>query len=102
MRNTLLTTLATLAKEWRVTLQFRPTEYITGSPDGWTSLLHLTIGPNYGQLGARTPAIFLHKDKGLYITGSVNQNYDYYQYFEFPPIGKWTRLEVGQREEDGE
>ena len=37
MRNTLLTTLATLAKEWRVTLQFRPTEYITGSPHGHTT-----------------------------------------------------------------
>ena len=102
MRSTLLTTLATLAKEWRVTLQFRPTKYIIGS-GGWTSVLHLTIGGDNVEHGDMTPGIFLEKGEALSIWSSVNENHRYSsQGLELPPIGNWTKIEVGQREEDGE
>jgi len=100
-QDNLLSTLANLGKEWRVTLQFKPTEYITGTAiNDWTSLIHLTIGRNKAQHGDRTPAIFLHKDLGFCIASSVNDDDDFYQ--KLPPIGNWTMIEICQREEDGE
>ena len=104
VRDTLLATLATMAKEWRVTLQFRPTEYITSSAH--TSVLHLTTSSTntYDQHGDRIPAIFIYGNRqdGLSVRSSVNDKPNYYAQFDLPPIDAWTKLEVGQREDAGQ
>lgn len=92
MQNTLLTTLDTLAKEWRVTFQFRPTEYLN---DTNTSLLLLMTE------GKRTPAIFFIDNVGMYIELDTDTDQNG-KILKPPPIGEWTNITVGQRKEDGE
>ena len=84
VKGTLLATLATLGKEYRVTLQFWPTQYITSSTDnpyGLTSLLHLTTTEqstsNVTELlqhGVTTPAIYIEEARGLHIGSSFGKN----------------------------
>ena len=104
MQDTLLATLDTLAKEWRVTLQFRPTEYINRS--GHTSVLHLTTSntsSSFDQHGDRIPAIFIYyRPNGLSVRSSVNDEPNYARQFDLPPVNAWTKLEVGQREDTGQ
>ena len=45
VQGTLLTTLPTLGKEWKVTHDFKATKYL----NTWCNSLHLTIGGEYGQ-----------------------------------------------------
>ena len=98
--NNLLATISKLGSEWRVVFEFKPTNYINGSFEGWTNLLHLTIGGDIGRHGDRTPAIFFHPDRGIYICSSVGQDDDYcFQSSPLrPTLGIWTNIEIGQRE----
>ena len=95
-----MATISKLGSEWRVVLEFKPTEYIYGHPRGWTSLLHLTIGGDKALHGDRTPAIFFHPGFGIYICSSVGQDTDYCYTSSShrPDPGIWTDIEIGQRE----
>ena len=100
--SSLLAILPTLAKEWRLAFDFKPTEYL----DAWASVLQLTTGGKVGQHGDRTPTIFLRKNQRVLIASSVGGVYNYDPLTKskagLPPLGEWSRMEVGQREEDGE
>ena len=105
MQDTLLATLDTLAKEWRVTLQFRPTEYINRQEPN--VVLHLTTSntsSSYDQHGDRIPAIFIYGNRpdGLSVRSSVNDEPNYARQFDLLPVNAWTKLEVGQREDTGQ
>ena len=47
-------------------------------PAGWTNILHVSNGLNYGAHGNRYPALFLHSDMyfGFRTTRNDNSNYD--------------------------
>ena len=55
-KDNLLTTLPTLTKEWRVSLEVKPTDYDYGS---YANVLHMTIGGKglgaFGRLGRISP-----------------------------------------------
>ena len=98
-RDSLLTTLPNLTKEWRVSLEVNPTDYIAG---GFNSVLHMTIGGkglgSKAKIGDRIPAIWIHKRGRVMISSAVNGEVDYRETFKFlPPAGEWTGIEVSQR-----
>ena len=68
-RNTLLKTLPTLAKEWKVAFDFKPTNYDYQGP---AQVLQMTIGGMVGNIGDRTPALWMHKTRGVYIVTALN------------------------------
>ena len=68
VKDTLLTTLPTLGKEWRVTHDFKPTEYV----GGYGNSLHLTIG-GYGDR-----QLLLHYHNGRLELGSVVSGVTHY------------------------
>ena len=99
MRGTLLTTLHTLGKEWRVTLDFKPTGYLSG----WTSSIHLTIEGNNRHYGYRTPYIHpKNPNTGkMRILSAVNGIYNYAQEFDQLPVDAWTTITISQTLEGG-
>ena len=93
-KNTLLTTLPTLTKEWRVSFEFMATSYTSTL----AQVLQLTIGGKSGNIGDRTPALWIHKTKGVYVVTTLNGNANVGKYIrkKKPPLKKWAAVEIIQ------
>ena len=93
--NTLLTTLPTLTKEWRVSFEFNPKSY---DYRGYAQIMQMTIGGRSGNVGDRTPALWIHKTRGVYISTTLNGNANVGKFFRTkkPPINEWTSVEISQ------
>ena len=85
-----------LGKEWLVSFEVKPTLYRS-----FGLVLQMSTGGKVGQYGDSTPAIWLHKTKGVFVSSAVNGDGNFGRYF-LPPIeeGNWTRIEVGQKLEN--
>ena len=93
-KDALLTTLPKLTKEWKVSFEVNPTDY---KYTGYASLLHMTIGGNRGQVGDRSPAIWLHKTRGVLVSSAIDGKVAYSKTVKpLPAAGEWTRIEVSQ------
>ena len=97
-----LHTIPILGKEWRVSLDFKPTDY---SHAGWTNLLHLTLGHDIQIYGDRYPAIFFHPapTHGMTIVAAIsgNKNFVTNTMTDRPLVGEWTSLEISQEQAGG-
>ena len=91
-----LTEVPKLGKEWLVSFEVKPTLYRS-----FGLVLQMTTGGKVGQYGDRTPAIWLHKTKGVFVSSAINGDGNFGRCF-LPPIeeGNWTRIEVGQKLEN--
>ena len=58
----------------------------------------MTIGGKSGNVGDRTPALWIHKSKGVYIVTTLNGKANVGKLFPTNklPIGKWSAVEVSQ------
>ena len=93
-KNALLTTIPQLTKEWRLSFEVNPTDF---KYNGYASLLHLTIGGNRGQVGDRSPAIWLHKSRGVLVSSAIDGKVAYSKTVKpLPAAGDWTMIEVSQ------
>ena len=94
-QNTLLTTLPTLTKEWRVSFEFNPKNY---DYRGYAQILQMTIGGKDGNVGDRTPSLWIHKTRGVYISTTLNGEADVGKLFRTkkPRINEWTTVEISQ------
>ena len=98
VRDTLLTTLPNMTKEWKVSFDVSPIDYSFAS---YASILHLTIGGkgvgSSAKVGDRTPAIWFHKTKGVLVSTALGGKASYSKFFKpLPLAGGWTRIEVSQ------
>ena len=99
VESNLLTNLTTLGKEWRITFDFKPTDYDHTS---WTSLIHLTAGGNNETYGDRTPSIFFHPDLGMHVSSAINGDPTYSMDLnQPPPEGEWTTIVMSQAKSTG-
>ena len=93
-KDSLLTTLPKLTKQWRVSFEVNPTDYENNES---ASLLHMTLGGNKGQVGDRSPAIWLHKTKGVIVSSAIDGKVSYSKTVKpLPAAGEWTKIEVSQ------
>ena len=89
-KNTLLKTLPTLAKEWKVTFDFKPTNYNYRGP---AQVLQMTIGGKVGNIGDRTPALWMHNTRGVYIVTALSGKAAVGKYIKKKPsIDEWTKV----------
>ena len=60
--------------------------------------MHLTIGDNTGTVGDRTPALWIHKTRGVYIATALNGVASDAKFFRTkkPALNEWTRVEISQ------
>ena len=98
VRDSLLTVLPNMTKEWKVTFDVNPTHY---SWNGWKSILHLTTGGkgvgSNAKVGDRIPAIWFHKTRGVLVSSALDGRVSFNKVFKpLPPAGEWTRIEVSQ------
>ena len=97
-RSTLLTTLPTLAKEWRVSFEINPKSYTYRS---YAQVLQMTIGGKSGNIGDRTPSLWFHKTRGVYIVTTLNGRANVGKFLKpLPPAGEWTTIEIMQAKEN--
>ena len=91
----LLTTLPTLTKEWKVSFELRASSYQYKS---YAQILQMTIGGKSGNIGDRTPALWIHKTRGVYLATSLSGNSNYGKFFKNkkPPTDEWTSVEISQ------
>ena len=97
-KNSQLTTLAKLTKEWKVSFEVNPTDY---SFRGYASVLHMTMGGrgagSSAEVGDRTPAIWFHKTRGVMVSSALDGKASYSKFFRpLPLAGEWTKIEVSQ------
>ena len=97
-KNNLIGTLPTLAKEWKVTFEFKPTCY---DYNGFAQILHLTIDGKGIALGERTPALWIYKKDGVakvWIKTALNgkPNEGDLSDKRPPPVNKWSKVEISQ------
>ena len=98
LKNSLLTVLPNMTKEWKVTFEVNPTHY---SWNGLKSILHLTTGGkgvgSNAKVGDRIPAIWFHKTRGVLVSSALGGWASFNRFFKpLPPAGEWTRIEVSQ------
>ena len=89
VKDTLLTTLPTLGKEWRVTHDFKATEYL----GGYENSLHLTIG-GYGDR-----QLLIQCYNGRFEIGSVVSGSTHYNKPVQSPVGEWTPISISMTDE---
>ena len=94
-KNALLTDLPVLAKEWRVSFEIKPTSY---KYNGYAQILQMTTGGKSGKIGDRTPALWIHKTKGVYIATTLNDKPNEGIFFKTkkPSLNEWTSVEISQ------
>ena len=50
-----------------------------------------------GNYGDRTPALWIHRTKGVLVSSAVNRRNRFLKWIsKIPPIGNWTKIEVRQ------
>ena len=96
-RNTLLTTIPLLKKEWKVSFEFKATSY----QRSLAQILHLTAGGkglgSGSKYGDRTPAIWTSGSSRFLISSAVNGRVSYAKKVRpVPAAGEWTTIEIGQ------
>ena len=87
-----------------IIIQVKPTRYLSK----WTNLIHLTLGGNAESYGDRTPAIFFHRKQGMMVASAVSGEKNFRpksnggetKFWKLPNPGEWTRVEIGQRQEE--
>ena len=97
-RGTLLTTLPILAEEWRVSFEIKPTSY---NYNGFAQILQMTTGGKIANVGDRTPALWIHKTKGVYLATTLNGRPYIGKFFKTkkPSLNQWTTVEMSQTKE---
>ena len=97
-KNNLLTTIARLGKEWRVSVEVNPRSYEWRS---YASVLHLTTGGSgsgpCARVGDSTPALWLHPTRGVLVSTALNGKASFSRNVRHaPPAGQWSQIEVSQ------
>ena len=103
VKNRSLGVIPQLGKEWRVSFEFRPTNYDLTAV---RNLIQLTTGVTSSEHGSSTPEISFQRLKDqkvdMVVRTSLNRNPSYYVNLESlptPEIDEWTKIEVDQRQE---
>ena len=91
----LLTTLPTLTKEWKISFELKPTNYQYAS---FAQILQLSIGGKSESVGDRTPALWIHKTRGVYLATTLGGKVFTGKFFKTkkPATKKWTSVEISQ------
>ena len=96
-KNSLLATLPTLAKEWRISFDLKPKSY----NNGFAQVLQLTIGGKATNIGDRTPALWMYKKSGVIkvvIATTLNGKVSVAKFLDkkIPVVNHWASVEIGQ------
>ena len=90
-KNTLLTRIDSIGKEYFVSFEMKVTKHDTSKD--WRNVIHLSTGGD----GSRYPAVWLHKDNKLHIASTVSGNTNYFYNHQDPvKRNEWTHIAIMQ------
>ena len=90
-KNTLLTTIPLLPKQFDISFDFKPTQWL----GGWTNILHMSKAGN-AAWGDRIPGIFVYNRK-IAIASAIDGSGNWLFYTLPPTLNKWTHIRIIQR-----
>ena len=91
VKNTLMTTLDTMGKEWKITHDFKPTSFSSG----WAASLRMVTPGVNGQYSL--PTVWPSGHNGKMVVGiAVSGNKDYQTDIDRPPVDAWTTIAISQ------
>ena len=92
-KSRLIATRKTLPRGWSLSVTINP----YGTVDGWSNILHATIGKNDQRYGDRTPGIwFIPKTTKLHICSAVNGKLSYWVDTHAIPLHKNSLIRIEQ------
>ena len=99
-KNQLITELPYIGKQYNISFDLLITKFDTTE---YQSVLRLTLGGNINAYGDRAPAVWVHKDKYLHVTSSINGNKNLWYNVQNVPLveNKWYKIEISQTLMDG-
>ena len=87
--------IPSLAPAWYVSFEIFPQEVV----NGWSNILHFTIGGNNGKHGRRTPhVLFNSQTTKLTICSTINANFNKCYTSKAIPRHQYTKVEIIQRQ----
>ncbi|XP_065662137.1 uncharacterized protein LOC100207579 isoform X3 [Hydra vulgaris] len=98
-QGSLLGTLYVLLKVYTVSFNVKPLNYTVGM----NSVVHLTLGNDFGAYGDRNPGVYFHKDGSgsLVICAAINGNASYCIKTTSLTLGKWSSVKIYQGMQGG-
>ena len=96
MKSNLITTLPYIAKEYKLSFDV----FVIKFKEGWTSIVHFTVGEDKGKPGERIPAVYITKNL-LCVAVDLSGNPNHHFYSKPLESGKWIHIEVAQTLIDG-
>ena len=91
VKNTLLSTIPVLPKEYEISFDFKATKW----PSGWTSILHFSKQADSGW-GNRIPAILTYSGK-VFISNAIDGNANWNFYGLRFELNTWVNFRLSQR-----
>ena len=90
--NNLLTTLKSVPREYKLSIEIKPTSLVVNN---WTNVIHLTIGGHYQNYGDRTPSVWVWGNR-LQISSAVNGSSMFSVMSSDISVNVWTKVQVIQ------
>ena len=95
-QNILLATLPTLGKQWRLTFDLQPSEYIA---KGWANCLHLLGKEAEENAGEKALLTLLFQGQGIFVR--TDHNTGRLPSEDLPIINQWTTIVIDQVQSEG-
>ena len=97
VRGKLLTTLPSLGKQWRVSLEVFPENF---DHRGLANVFQMVTGESLGQFGKCIPAVWMHQSKVVFVSTALGKKPIFTRRFRANAhshaCGNWTQIEVSQ------
>ena len=94
-KNQLITELPYIGKQYNISFDLLITKFDTTE---YQSVLRLTLGGNIKAYGDRAPAVWVHKDKYLHVSSSINGNNNLWYNVKSVPLFEkiWYTVKISQ------
>ena len=99
-KNKLITELPYIGKQYKISFDLLISKF---DAEVYQSIIHFGLGGNAEAYGDRAPAVWVHKDKYLHVTSSINGNLNLYYNVQSVPLveNKWFKVQISQTLIDG-
>eukprot|EP00091_Calanus_sinicus_P019245 TRINITY_DN474_c0_g1_i18.p1 TRINITY_DN474_c0_g1~~TRINITY_DN474_c0_g1_i18.p1 ORF type:complete len:187 (-),score=26.30 TRINITY_DN474_c0_g1_i18:82-582(-) len=99
VKNQLITELPYIGNQYDISFDLLISKYDTAV---YQTIIHFGLGGD-SAYGDRAPAVWVHKDKYLHVTSSINDNLNHFYNVQSMPIveNKWFSVKISQTLVDG-
>ena len=97
-KNKKITELPYIGKEYSISFELFINKF---GNDLYQSVIHLTTGENYADMGSRNPVVWVRKSKQLSVSSSISGMKSLNKRIPGLKEKKWQKIEITQKPVDG-